>query len=88
MSADAPIDFYLTTKASRSFLDAGFRPGDFLVFGKETKGLPDALLAAHPETCVRIPIQGPVRSLNLSTAAGIVLYEALRQTGQLEDSDE
>ena len=75
-------------KAAQSYVAFAFQPGDFIVFGKETKGLPDALLAAHPETCVRIPIQGPVRSLNLSTAAGIVLYEALRQTGQLEDSDE
>ena len=76
--------FYLTTKASRSFLDAGFRPGDFLVFGKETKGLPAELIAANPETSITIPMPaGTVRSLNLSTSAGIVLYEALRQGGIL-----
>ena len=60
-----------------------FREGDFIVFGKETMGLPDALLEANPDTCVRIPIFGRVRSINLSTAAGIVLYEALRQTERL-----
>ena len=63
-----------------------FRPGDFMVFGKETKGLPDELIEANPETALRIPIIGKVRSLNLSTSAGIVLYEALRQTGALKDA--
>jgi tRNA (cytidine/uridine-2'-O-)-methyltransferase len=78
---------WLTSKkAERPYTAAGFRPGDFLVFGKETEGLPEALLAAHPEQTIRIPIFSPlVRSLNLSTAAGIVLYEALRQTGQLTE---
>jgi tRNA (cytidine/uridine-2'-O-)-methyltransferase len=61
-----------------------FKAGDFIVFGKETKGLPDKLIEANIETSIRIPMSGKVRSLNLSTAAGIVLYEALRQTGQLE----
>jgi tRNA (cytidine/uridine-2'-O-)-methyltransferase len=56
-----------------------------LVFGRETRGLPEELLAANRETTVRIPIPGKVRSLNLSTAAGIVLYEAMRQTGLLEE---
>jgi tRNA (cytidine/uridine-2'-O-)-methyltransferase len=60
-----------------------FTEGDFIVFGKETMGLPDALLAANPDTSVRIPIFGRVRSINLATATGIVLYEALRQTGRL-----
>lgn len=76
--------WYTSKKAERSHVEAEFLPGDFLVFGKETKGLPEDLLAAHPERCLRIPIFSPiVRSLNLSTAAGIVLYEALRQTGRL-----
>ena len=74
---------YTSKKAAQSYAEFGFREGDFIVFGKETKGLPDELLAANPETSVRIPIFGPVRSINLSTAAGIVLYEALRQTGRL-----
>jgi len=74
---------YTSKKAAQSYLEFSFQPGDFIVFGKETKGLPDALIEAHPETSVRIPIPGKVRSLNLSTSAGIVLYEALRQTGAL-----
>jgi len=76
---------YTSKKATRTHVAIDYRPGDFLVFGKETKGLPDSLIDANPATSVRIPIRGPVRSLNLSTAAGIVLYEALRQTGQLEN---
>jgi len=76
--------WYTSKKAARSHVEAEFQPGDFLVFGKETEGLPADLLAEHPERCLRIPIFSPiVRSLNLSTAAGIVLYEALRQTGRL-----
>jgi len=75
---------YTSKKATQSYLTLQFQAGDFIVFGKETKGLPDALIEAHPETAVRIPIIGRVRSLNLSTSAGIVLYEALRQTGALE----
>ncbi|GFE60898.1 tRNA (cytidine(34)-2'-O)-methyltransferase [Geobacter sp. AOG2] len=77
--------FYLSTKVARSYLKAAFRPGDFLVFGKETKGLPEALLNSNPDTCITIPMPaGAVRSLNLSTSAGIVLYEALRQSGRID----
>jgi tRNA (cytidine/uridine-2'-O-)-methyltransferase len=75
---------YTSKKAPRSYLTLQFKAGDFIVFGKETKGLPDELIEANLETAVRIPIIGKVRSLNLSTSAGIVLYEALRQTGALE----
>jgi tRNA (cytidine/uridine-2'-O-)-methyltransferase len=76
--------WYTSKKASRSHVQADFLPGDLLVFGKETEGLPEALLAANAERTLRIPIFSPaVRSLNLSTAAGIILYEALRQTGRL-----
>lgn len=77
----APPRFWLlSTRAGRSFWDADFRPGDALVFGSETQGLPDALLRAHPERTIGIPIQTDrVRSLNLSSAAAIVLYEALRR---------
>lgn len=76
--------FYLSTKVQRSYLDAGFQPGDYIVFGKETKGLPEELLNNNPETSFTIPMpSGNVRSLNLSTSAGIVLYEALRQSGAL-----
>ncbi|MDD5285555.1 MAG: tRNA (cytidine(34)-2'-O)-methyltransferase [Desulfuromonadaceae bacterium] len=77
--------FYLSTKVSRSYLEAGFRPGDYIVFGKETKGLPSELLSANPETSITIPMPADnVRSLNLSTSAGIVLYEALRQSRMIE----
>lgn len=58
--------------------------GDFIVFGKETKGLPAEVIAANPDTAITIPMPAnTVRSLNLSTSAGIVLYEALRQTGRI-----
>ena len=75
---------YTSKKAAMSYVNMTFREGDFIVFGKETQGLPAALLEANPDSCVRIPISGRVRSINLSTAAGIVLYEALRQTGRLD----
>ena len=74
--------FYLSTKVERSYLEAGFQPGDYIVFGKETRGLPEELLRVNPETSITIPMPSEkVRSLNLSTSAGIVLYEALRQCG-------
>jgi tRNA (cytidine/uridine-2'-O-)-methyltransferase len=70
--------FFLTTKSNRAYYDVAFRPGDFLVFGRETKGLPETLLAAHSEELLTIPMRG-TRSLNLATAVGIVLFEAMRQ---------
>ncbi|MGI9105859.1 MAG: tRNA (cytidine(34)-2'-O)-methyltransferase [Pyrinomonadaceae bacterium] len=73
---------YLTTKAQRSYSDWHFIDGDCLIFGRETRGLPDALLRANASHCLTIPMPNPnVRSLNLSTSVAIVLYEALRQTG-------
>lgn len=81
--------WYTSKKAETSHIQADFHPGDFLVFGKETVGLPEDLLAANREYTIRIPIFSPVvRSLNLSTAAGIVLYEALRQCGRLVSTGE
>lgn len=74
---------YTSKKVKKCYVEEVFQEGDFIVFGKETKGLPDELIEANREHTVRIPIFGKVRSLNLSTAAGIVLYEALRQTGRL-----
>jgi tRNA (cytidine/uridine-2'-O-)-methyltransferase len=71
--------WFLTTKARRPYWDAEFRDGDFLVFGRETKGLPESLLAANREWLLTVPMAPGARSLNLATAAGIVLYEALRQ---------
>ncbi|MEY2506035.1 MAG: tRNA (cytidine/uridine-2-O-)-methyltransferase [Verrucomicrobiota bacterium] len=70
--------FFLTTKSDRAYYDVSFRAGDFLVFGRETKGLPESLLAAHREDLLTIPMRG-TRSLNLATAVGIVLFEAVRQ---------
>ena len=77
---DARFHFY-TTKALVRHTDAEYREGDFLVFGKETRGLDEELLLQHPEECVRIPMISEARSLNLSNAAAIAIYEALRQTG-------
>ncbi|MFA5517285.1 MAG: tRNA (cytidine(34)-2'-O)-methyltransferase [Desulfuromonadales bacterium] len=80
--------WYTSKKAARIYTQVEFRPGDFIVFGKETAGLPEDLLNAQAEQAIRIPIFSPaVRSLNLSTAAGILLYEALRQAQCLSDSD-
>ncbi|MDT7781436.1 MAG: tRNA (cytidine/uridine-2-O-)-methyltransferase [Acidobacteriota bacterium] len=75
---------YLTTKAVVSYVDWSFANEDCLVFGPETRGLPEELLRANWERCLTIPMPNPrVRSLNLATSVGIVLYEALRQTGAL-----
>lgn len=73
-----------TGKAERSYIDIGFRPGDALVFGKESRGLAPELLARYPGELVGIPTLGPVRSLNLANAVAIALYEALRQVGELD----
>lgn len=73
--------FYSTTKAQNTYADAKFEDGDYLLFGKETKGLPEELLYKNPERCIRIPMISEARSLNLSNAVAIVAYEALRQTG-------
>ena len=70
--------FYLTTKSDRPYFAERFRPGDFLVFGRETKGLPEALLQKNRERLLTIPMDG-TRSLNLATAVAIVLFEAVRQ---------
>ena len=71
--------FLLTTKSSRSYVSEHFEPGDYFVFGRETRGLPATLLSAHPKRALTIPMAPEARSLNLATAVGIVLYEALRQ---------
>jgi tRNA (cytidine/uridine-2'-O-)-methyltransferase len=72
---------YFSARAERSFWRAPYRKNTCLVFGSETDGMPDRILEKHPERCFTIPMRGEVRSLNLATAVGIVLYEALRQTG-------
>jgi len=70
--------FYLTTKATQPYFEVRFRPKDFLVFGRETKGLPERVLEEHRGSCITIPMHG-TRSLNLATAVAIVLFEAMRQ---------
>lgn len=82
--------FFFTTKARKRHTDAQYMAGDFLVFGKETKGLDEELLLSRPDDCVRIPMIGEARSLNLSNAAAVAVYEALRQNdfGGLETKGE
>lgn len=70
---------YATTKAPRDYSAVRYGPDDFLVFGRETKGLDEALLAQNYDRCVRIPMVSDARSLNLSNSVAILLYEALRQ---------
>jgi len=70
--------FFLTTKSKRPYYKVRFQKDDFLVFGRETKGLPNDLLAANIDNCITIPLYG-TRSLNLATAVAIVLFEAVRQ---------
>lgn len=74
---------YYSTKAERLYTDWIYQPDECLVFGRETRGLPEELLHANWDRCLRIPMPNPkVRSLNLATSVGIALYEALRQTNQ------
>ncbi len=72
--------FFFTTKAQKNHCQANFQENDFLVFGKETKGLDERLLLKHPGECLRIPMREQARSLNLSNSVAVALYEALRQT--------
>lgn len=73
--------FYSTTKALNTYSDVKFSDGDYILFGKETKGLPEELLYNNKEACIRIPMIDEARSLNLSNSVAIVVYEALRQNG-------
>lgn len=68
-----------TTKAKRAYTEVAFGPDDFIMFGKESAGIPEEILVEHEEDCIRIPMLPDIRSLNLSNAVAIVLYEALRQ---------
>ncbi len=79
LAAGAARYFLLTTKTDRPYDGQRFLPGDYLVFGRETRGLPESLLAANHERSLTIPMAPAARSLNLATAAGIVLFEAMRQ---------
>lgn len=84
--ADAPDEeepalWFVTTKAEQTYSDVCFCVSDYLMFGKESAGIPEEILAAHPDRCIRIPMAADERSLNLSNSVSIVLYELLRQTG-------
>lgn len=73
--------YFATTKGRHIYSDAHFEDNCYLVFGKESAGIPEEILKEHPDTCVRIPMIGETRSLNLSNSVAVVLYEALRQQG-------
>lgn len=73
--------WYATTKAKHSYTDVEFGPDDYIMFGKESAGIPEEILVEHEEQCIRIPMLPKIRSLNLSNSVAIVLYEALRQHG-------
>ncbi len=87
--------YFASTKSLNRYSDVHFKDGDYIVFGKETKGIDEALLKEHRENCIRIPMQKGERSLNLSNSVAIIIYEALRQndffdletTGQLTKFD-
>lgn len=71
--------YMATTKGRHVYTEVNYEPDCFIMFGKESAGIPEEILKEHPDTCVRIPMIGETRSLNLSNSAAIVLYEALRQ---------
>ena len=73
--------FYFTTKTSQVYWTETFQDGDFLVFGRESRGLPESLLRENADHCLTIPMEPEARSLNLATSVGIALYEAKRQIG-------
>ncbi|MCI8724824.1 MAG: tRNA (cytidine(34)-2'-O)-methyltransferase [Hungatella sp.] len=73
--------YMATTKAQKVYTDIGYEPDCFLMFGKESAGIPEEILVKNQGRCVRIPMWGDIRSLNLSNSVSIVLYEALRQNG-------
>ena len=76
--------YFHTTKTTRPYTEAQYKHGDFLIFGKETKGLPEDILRLYDDRCYTLPMKNPkIRSLNLAMTVGIVLYEALRKQGKL-----
>ena len=85
-----PRIYYATTKGKHRYSDVEFRDGDYIMFGRESAGIPEEILADHPDDCIRIPMLPEERSLNLSSSVAIILYEALRQLDYpgLEDTGE
>lgn len=80
-AADGPKLWYATTKAHQCYTDVSYGPDDYIMLGNESRGIPEEILVKHPERCIRIPMWGDIRSLNLANSAAIILYEALRQNG-------
>ena len=76
---DAPKLWFATTKAEQVYSEVSFGPNDYIMFGKESAGIPEEILVEHKEACIRIPMWGDMRSLNLSNSVAIVLYEGYRQ---------
>ena len=73
--------YMATTKAQKVYTEVSYEPDCYIMFGKESAGIPEEILKEHPDTAVRIPMVGDTRSLNLGNSAAIILYEALRQNG-------
>ena len=73
--------YMATTKAEKTYADAQYEDGCYIMFGKESAGIPEEILVEHKENCIRIPMIGDIRSLNLGNSVAIILYEALRQHG-------
>ena len=73
--------YMATTKGKHVYTEVSFEPDCYIMFGKESAGIPEEILKENPDTCVRIPMMGEIRSLNLSNSVAVVLYEALRQNG-------
>ena len=73
--------YMATTKAHKVYTDVEYEPDCYIMFGKESAGIPEEILVEHEEDCMRIPMNGDIRSLNLGNSVAIVLYEALRQNG-------
>lgn len=78
---ETPKMWFATTKAQNVYSDVPLGPNDFIMFGKESAGIPEEILVEHPKSCIRIPMWGDMRSLNLSNSVAILLYEAYRQNG-------
>jgi tRNA (cytidine/uridine-2'-O-)-methyltransferase len=78
-SVDINRCFFATTKTNRPYFQVNFKPGDYIIFGSETKGIDEAILNRHKEKCITIPMTKEGRSLNLAVSCGIILYEAIRQ---------
>lgn len=76
--------YMATTKAHKNYAEVEYEEDAYIMFGKESAGIPEEILVDHEDTCIRIPMFGDIRSLNLSNSAAIVLYEALRQNGFMD----